>query len=129
MCTEAQYKTTYNISIIALEEAKGTLLEYDEIAIVDGRQPKAESAHALVSRSVPVAPSPIQPVVSPPTAPTPARVTADESRPTAASPKPDSSAGKTYSFDFTFGIGSAPVQIRGSFTVTPVKSADAPTTR
>ena len=33
VATEAQYKTTYNISIVALEEAKGTLLDYKQIAI------------------------------------------------------------------------------------------------
>ena len=36
---EAQYKTTYNISIVALEEAKGTLLAYDNIAVAEGPHP------------------------------------------------------------------------------------------
>ena len=36
---EAQYKTSYNISIIALEEAKGTLLAYDNIAVAEGPNP------------------------------------------------------------------------------------------
>lgn len=36
---EAQYKTSYNISIIALEEAKGTLLAYDNIAVAEGPHP------------------------------------------------------------------------------------------
>ena len=40
MATEAQYKTTYNISIVALEEAKGTLLAYDNIAVAEGPQPR-----------------------------------------------------------------------------------------
>ena len=39
MATEAQYKTTYNISIVALEEAKGTLLAYDNIAVAEGPHP------------------------------------------------------------------------------------------
>ncbi len=30
---EAQFKTTYNISIVALEEPKGTLLAYNNIAV------------------------------------------------------------------------------------------------
>ena len=34
--TEAQYKTTYNISIVALEEAKGTLLDYEKIEVAEG---------------------------------------------------------------------------------------------
>ncbi len=33
---EAQYKTSYNTSIAALEEAKGTLLTYDGITVLDG---------------------------------------------------------------------------------------------
>ena len=32
---EAQFKTTYNIALIALEEAKGTLLEHDRIVIAE----------------------------------------------------------------------------------------------
>ena len=36
---EAQFKTSYNISIIALEEAKGTLLAYDNIAVAEGPHP------------------------------------------------------------------------------------------
>lgn len=36
---EAQFKTSYNISLAALEEAKGTLLAYDNIAISEGPQP------------------------------------------------------------------------------------------
>jgi outer membrane protein TolC len=37
---EAQFKTTYNISIAALEEAKGTLLAYDNIAVAEGPHPR-----------------------------------------------------------------------------------------
>jgi outer membrane protein TolC len=40
---EAQFKTTYNISIVALEEAKGTLLAYDNIALAEG--PHAQKAY------------------------------------------------------------------------------------
>jgi outer membrane protein TolC len=36
---EAQFKTSYNISIVALEEAKGTLLAYDNIAVAEGPHP------------------------------------------------------------------------------------------
>jgi outer membrane protein TolC len=35
VATEAQYRTAYNISIVALEEAKGTLLAHDGIAVAD----------------------------------------------------------------------------------------------
>ncbi len=40
VATEAQYKTTYNISIVALEEAKGTLLAYDNISTAEGPWPR-----------------------------------------------------------------------------------------
>lgn len=43
---EARYKTQYNISIIALEEAKGTLLSYDNIALSEGPYP--DKAYAQV---------------------------------------------------------------------------------
>jgi outer membrane protein TolC len=36
LAQEAQFKTTYNISIIALEEAKGTLLDYENIEVQAG---------------------------------------------------------------------------------------------
>ena len=40
MAQEAQFKTTYNISIVALEEAKGTLLAYNNIAVAEGPHPR-----------------------------------------------------------------------------------------
>jgi outer membrane protein TolC len=40
VASEAQYKTTYNISIVALEEAKGTLLAYNNVAVAEGPQPQ-----------------------------------------------------------------------------------------
>ncbi len=36
---EAQFKTSYNTSIAALEEAKGTLLAYNNVAVEEGPQP------------------------------------------------------------------------------------------
>ncbi len=35
IATEAQYKSSYNTSIVALEEAKGTLLAYDKITVAE----------------------------------------------------------------------------------------------
>ena len=40
VATEAEYKTLYNISIIVFEEAKGTLLAYNNIAVAEGPQPR-----------------------------------------------------------------------------------------
>lgn len=48
---EAQYKTSYNTSIAALEEAKGTLLAYDNIAVAEGPQPRKAYIQALDQRA------------------------------------------------------------------------------
>lgn len=40
VATEAQFKSTYNTSIAVLEEAKGTLLAYDNIALAEGPWPR-----------------------------------------------------------------------------------------
>ncbi len=145
---EAQYKTTYNISIVALEEAKGTLLDFKQIAIVDG--PKglvvADTARdggvtraSIEAQLIPQPPqgSAIALPSSPPSAPTGATregsnheeqdLCPPPSPPgalTGSTPqearKPDATAGgKTVSFQFTIGTGSRPIEIRGSFTINP----------
>ncbi len=70
---EAQYKTSYNTSIVALEEAKGTLLAYDNIALNEGPHPRKAYIQARdqqaghrrfpISQDGPYHP---QPVVGPP---------------------------------------------------------------
>ena len=40
VATEAEHKTSYNISIIVFEEAKGTLLAYNNIAVAEGPLPR-----------------------------------------------------------------------------------------
>jgi len=81
---EAQFKTSYNTSIAALEEAKGTLLAYNNVAVEEGPQPAKAymQARDLMNQhgripangsgpsnpSVPVGPSmpdPVQPVQVP----------------------------------------------------------------
>ncbi|HWE35742.1 MAG TPA: TolC family protein, partial [Isosphaeraceae bacterium] len=37
---EAQYRTSYNIALVAVEEAKGTLLEYKGINVLESPQPR-----------------------------------------------------------------------------------------
>ncbi len=44
VATEAQYRTTYNVSIVALEEAKGTLLAYDNIVVAEAPHPSRRAA-------------------------------------------------------------------------------------
>lgn len=118
--TEAQCKMAYNFSIAAFEEAKGTLLEYDKVVVVeppahttfaDNRQP-----NETVLESPPASVMP----------PTPAPPAISQGRDTGANLSPDAKAdGKTYSFQFTIGAGPRPVEIRGSFTISPTSSADS----
>src|SRR5262249_15753086 len=49
VATEAQYKAAYNVSIAALEEAKGTLLAYDNIVIAEGPRKKKPIAKPTVA--------------------------------------------------------------------------------
>ncbi len=138
VAAEAQYKATYNISLVALEEAKGTLLEHERITVAEG--PKAVvSGFAVpdvaVKRGWHLPPSPIPspvPAVVAASAPAPpgpapgqpaAGLDAIEPRAKEASPKAGQ-GGKTYSFHVTIGIGSKPVEIRGSFTIAPAPSGD-----
>ena len=51
IATEAQYKTSYNTSIAALEEAKGTLLAYDNIAVAEGPSPRKAYIQAKDQRA------------------------------------------------------------------------------
>jgi hypothetical protein len=46
---EAQFRTAYNVSIVALEEAKGTLLVYDNIATDDEPIPPAAPARGVLA--------------------------------------------------------------------------------
>ena len=70
---EAQFKTTYNISIVALEEAKGTLLAYDNIAVAEGpaararptSRPATSRPRTASCRSRPTAPYHPQPINGP----------------------------------------------------------------
>jgi outer membrane protein TolC len=51
IASEAQYKTSYNTSIAALEEAKGTLLAYDNIAVAEGPSPRKAYIQAKDQRA------------------------------------------------------------------------------
>ena len=125
--TEAQYRATYNIAIVALEEAKGTLLEYDKITITEGAKgiapatvrPDSGVRPATHERTTP-APSPIDPAAAAPGPPGPRQADAGSSA------KDDGqkldATGKTVSFHLTIGAGPRPIEIRGSFTVAPARA-------
>ena len=51
VATEAQYKATYNVAIVALEEAKGTLLAYDNIVVAEGPHPGSRPPHRCRART------------------------------------------------------------------------------
>ncbi len=69
VASEAQFKTSYNISIAALEEAKGTLLAYNNIAVAEGPNPRKASIQAIdqqrahkvipIPHDGPISPTPI----------------------------------------------------------------------
>jgi len=140
---EAQFKTSYNISIVALEEAKGTLLKFDGIDMVgepDADRLKGLKADAMsrykamlaTDSATPVAKaaepktlgSDPAPAPALPTAPTVARATTPgENRPT--TPKTDT-AGTTVSFHWKLDFGARPVEIRGSFTISSSRPGDDP---
>lgn len=80
---EAQYRNQYNISIAVLEEIKGTLLAYDNIALAEGPQPPKAYIQAIDQRAAhrrlpvphdgPYAPNPPAGGMNPdPVTPTPA---------------------------------------------------------
>ena len=47
---EALAKASYNVSIVAIEEAKGTLLEHDKIAVVEGPEAGSECTLATIAQ-------------------------------------------------------------------------------
>jgi hypothetical protein len=104
MAQEAQSKANYNIAIVALEEAKGTLLDKDDITLVDA--PAVGTVGAVGAN-----PS-----------------TADESSRTpepAGRPKPAEPRGRTMAFEATIRVGAIPIEIRGSVTVGPAAAVDS----
>jgi RNA polymerase sigma factor (sigma-70 family) len=120
---EAQFKTTYNNSIVALEEAKGTLLEHDKITVVEHpgaskldvtkeSKPEADAKAALF------VPPPTAMLMSSPEPPTPTAATV-QAKPATPDAK---GASRTISFNLTIDVGSRPVEIHGSFTIGPAGS-------
>src|SRR5262249_25784067 len=116
VAAEAQYRTTYNISIVALEEAKGTLLAYDNIAVAD--------------RPRPLQPLPVRPAGGDLATPRPVKsdhqvmTTAliDERKDAKASAKnapgsDDATPPKARTWTFSFAIeGTNSLQIKGTIT-------------
>lgn len=109
LATEARFKATYTLSLAALEEAQGTLLEYDGIEVITGRLGRRGMATMPPTGDQTGLPAPAAP---PELQKTPA-----------ANPLPqtkeiervsDMRGGKGYSFQLSIKIGSLPIEIRGS---------------
>jgi outer membrane protein TolC len=124
--TEAQYKATYNISIVALKEVKGTLLADYGIVVAEPKprkanaasQPKIDEAAKLtaitaVAKSKPV-PAPLHEMVA--VGPVPAPGSECQESTKATSPAPATTAAKTWTFSLTIGSGPNPVQIKGTIS-------------
>ena len=116
---EAQLKTTYNISIVALEEAKGTLLDHDKITVVE--RPMADKpwpaslTTAVRGRGFRCA-GPGRAICRPAN---------PSQRPAMRKQRHQGRGrGRTISFQVTINVGSKPVEIRGAFTVSPAGSLD-----
>jgi hypothetical protein len=124
--TEAQYKATYNISIVALKEAKGTLLADYGILVAEPKPRKAVAASqpkpdAAVKPSAFTAPDKTEPVPAPlreriGLGPMPGPASACCEAKKAASPAGPTPAAKTWTFSFTIGSGPNPVQIKGTIS-------------
>mgnify|MGYP001043171710 CR=1 FL=1 len=103
---EAEFKAAYNVTIVNLEEAKGTLLEHDEIALAT--RPRTGETDTEALRSIHLMNAPAGPESPRDAVPAP--------------PSPTVAAeGRTTTFKATIQIGAVPIEIRGSFTVGPEK--------
>jgi hypothetical protein len=129
VATEAQYKTAYNVSIVALEEAKGTLLAYDNIVIAEGPRKKKSYAKATVTsdggpskqdKQVVATSATVEPPKDCTVPPTGTACTSESAKPAAASQS------KTWSFSIAIG-GAHPFEIKG--TITAGEAAPAPADR
>lgn len=121
IATEHQYRTQYSISLAALEEAKGTLLDYDHVAVSQRRRkprkPAAPKA-AVVAATAPKGTSDDGVVrASLAVGTTTAAVGSDAGRiagsalPASGQPAP----GRTWSFSLPIG-GTIRIKIRGTIT-------------
>ncbi len=114
---EAQFKTSYNNAIVALEEAKGTLLEFDKIIVREhpgANKPGDLKPDGAAKAAAVEAPAPARHKSPGVTHDSPAK--AGEAK---ASTSSVDTAGRTISFQVMISVGSRPVEIKGSFTVSP----------
>lgn len=138
VASEAEARRRYNNAIVALEVAKGTLLEYHNITLV----PFQEAAGVGTTPPTATAPTPTlaatsqtktggpsstsarpssQPDSTPAHSGAPRGKSASKAQP--GTPKRSDAAGdavvRTASFDFRINLAGRPVEISGSFTIRP----------
>jgi RNA polymerase sigma factor (sigma-70 family) len=116
----AEFKCAYNVGLIAFEEAKGTLLEYDRIAVREnpraGNTAIAKHDRAARPASVETSLAATYEAHRGSSLPSP-----NDDRANSAGVKNDV-AGKTFTFRFTVGSGPRPIEFRGAFTVAPTEA-------
>jgi hypothetical protein len=120
--TEAQYKATYSTSIVALSEAKGTLLADYGIVVAEPKPRRAIAASqpkpdAAVKPSVFTGPDKTEPAPAPlheliGLGPMPGSASECREAKKAASPADAAPATKTWTFSLTIGSGPSPVQVK-----------------
>jgi hypothetical protein len=118
VATEAQYKAAYNISLVGLEECKGTLLEHDHITFAEGDAQDVPQPSRPDTAVKPAAFQPPAPTAAPTGPAPPSPIEPDDAR-TKTRPTKTATDGTTYSFHLTIGAGDRPFEIRGSLTVAP----------
>ena len=119
VATEAQYRTTYNTSIAALEEAKGTLLAYDDIVVAEAPRSSmvvpARAAGADIARNGPIKRDPG--VMTASLVEEPKDVKAPTTKAAGSSEAKDAAPPKARTWTFSFSIGGASsLQIKGTIT-------------
>jgi hypothetical protein len=147
IATEAQYRADYSTALLALELAKGTLLDRYGIAVIDLRKPGSVSVagHRGAVAHVPQEPTDTAQAPNLPSLPTTdsallpplpnlvsvmpkANSTGSAAAPPAHTPPAASAASagaKTYSFELSVKVGSTPIEVRGSITVGPAPAAES----
>ena len=130
VATEAQYKTTYNISIAALEEAKGTLLAYDNIVIAERPHPRKATRAPLSGKDqvrLVASKSDNQVVTAAFTDERPKDLNVPQTKAESCdgdTKKAAPPAAKTWTFSLSIG-GANPVQIKGTITASEGTPAPA----
>ena len=106
VASEARYRANYNIALVALEEDKGTLLDFDRIVVAEGPRGTGTPTAGTAGAREQAPRRQAAPVATPP-----AIAGATASPPAKDGGTGAGSAGKTYSFRLTIGGGPRPFEV------------------